>query len=113
MRPDPAERHHQAEGVYQADPAERHDQAEVAYQAERHAWTETAFRAESLDRTKRPRRVHRTDWLALLCGLLFVGIGVRYVTGSSPDPLIMLPALLVGLGFAGFVAIIARVFRRS
>ncbi len=62
--------------------------------------------------TERPRRVHRTDWLALLCGLLFIGIGIRYVTGPSPDPVIMMPVLLVGLGFAGFVAVIARAIRR-
>jgi hypothetical protein len=63
------------------------------------------------DRPPRPRRTHRTDWLALLSGLLFIGIGVRYVMGANPDPMIVTPVLLAGLGFAGFVAIIAKAFR--
>jgi hypothetical protein len=60
----------------------------------------------------RRRIVHRTDWLALLSGLLFIGIGIRFLTGSAVDPLVMMPILLVGLGFAGFVAIIAKAVRR-
>jgi hypothetical protein len=60
----------------------------------------------------RRKRSHPTDWLSLLCGLLFLGIGIRYVSGPLPDPLIMLPILLVGLGFAGLVAVIARAARR-
>ncbi|ETK33248.1 hypothetical protein GCM10009530_53560 [Microbispora corallina] len=65
------------------------------------------------DRTpERPRRVHRTDWMALLCGLLFIGIGVRYLTGPIPDPVIMAPVLVGGLGFAAFVAILAKAIRR-
>jgi hypothetical protein len=66
---------------------------------------------ETLDSAERGRRVHRTDWLALLTGLLFIGVGVLYVTGSTPDPMILTPVLLAGLGFAGFVAIIAKAFR--
>jgi hypothetical protein len=61
---------------------------------------------------ERPRRVHRTDWMALLCGLLFIGMGVRYLTGEAPTPVIMAPLLVGGLGFAAFVAIMAKAFRR-
>ncbi|MBP2704794.1 hypothetical protein JOL79_13320 [Microbispora sp. RL4-1S] len=60
----------------------------------------------------RPRRRHRTDWMALLSGLLFVGIGVRYLAGPAPDPVIMAPVLVGGLGFAAFVAILAKAIRR-
>ncbi len=55
---------------------------------------------------------HGTDWLALLSGLLFIGIGIRYLDPDRPDPLVIVPILLVGLGFAGFVAIIAKAVRR-
>ncbi|MBO3747073.1 hypothetical protein J5X84_13430 [Streptosporangiaceae bacterium NEAU-GS5] len=61
---------------------------------------------------QRPKRSHPTDWLSLLCGLLFIGIGIRYVTAPTPDALVMLPILLVGLGFAGLVAVIAKAARR-
>ncbi|MBE3013780.1 hypothetical protein IL992_32040 [Microbispora sp. NEAU-D428] len=61
---------------------------------------------------ERPRRVHRTDWMALLCGLLFIGMGVRYLTGPDPDAVIMAPILVGGLGFAAFVAILAKAIRR-
>lgn len=47
---------------------------------------------------------HRTDWLALLGGLLFIGIGIRFIAGPPPDPLTMLAVLLVGLAFVGLVA---------
>ena len=60
----------------------------------------------------RRKRSHRTDWLSLLCGLLFLGIGIRYVAGPLPDSMIMLPILIVGLGFAGLVAVIAKAARR-
>ncbi|MCT9928689.1 hypothetical protein N5079_00495 [Planotetraspora sp. A-T 1434] len=63
-------------------------------------------------RPERPRQAHRTNWMALLCGLLFVGIGVRYLTGPPPDAVIMAPVLVGGLGFAAFVAIIAKALRR-
>lgn len=49
---------------------------------------------------------HRTDWLALLGGLLFIGIGVRFIAGPSPDPLTMLVVLLAGLAAAGLVALV-------
>ena len=55
---------------------------------------------------------HPTDWLALLCGLLFIGFGIRYLTSPFPDPLIMVPILLAGLGFAGFIGILAKAIRR-
>jgi hypothetical protein len=61
---------------------------------------------------ERPRQVHRTNWMALLCGLLFIGMGVRYLTGPDPDPVIMAPVLVGGLGLAAFVAIISRAIRR-
>ncbi|GII53129.1 hypothetical protein Pth03_15180 [Planotetraspora thailandica] len=64
------------------------------------------------DAAGRPRRVHRTDWMALLCGLLFTGVGVTYLTGAAPNAVIMAPLLVGGLGFAAFVAIVAKAIRR-
>lgn len=58
-----------------------------------------------------PRRVHRTDWMALLSGLLFVVLGILLMTGAITDWLVLIPLVVVGLGFAGLVAIIARVAR--
>ncbi|WP_214408896.1 hypothetical protein [Sphaerisporangium fuscum] len=55
---------------------------------------------------------HRTDVFSLLAGLLFVGIGIRYLTPPQPDTLIMGMILVFGLGFAGFVGIIAKALRR-
>lgn len=57
---------------------------------------------------RRPGRLHRTDWMALLSGLLFIGIGVSFLTGELTDPEFVLPVLVAGLGLAGFIAIIAR-----
>lgn len=59
-----------------------------------------------------PRRVHRTDWMALLSGILFVVLGILLVTGALTEWLVLIPVVVVGLAFAGFVAIIARVFRK-
>ena len=61
---------------------------------------------------ERPRRSHRTDWMSLLCGLLFIGIGIRYLVGPVPDAVVMAPILVGGLGFAAFVAILAKIIRR-
>ncbi len=58
------------------------------------------------------KRGHRTDWMALLCGLLFVGIGVRWSTDPTPDPAIIGPILVGGLGIAGFAGILAKVIRK-
>ncbi|MEU8271558.1 hypothetical protein AB0B89_30905 [Sphaerisporangium sp. NPDC049002] len=55
---------------------------------------------------------HRTDWLSLLSGLLFIGIGVRYLAQPAPDTLVMALILVFGLGFAGFVGIIAKAVRK-
>ncbi|WP_405144674.1 hypothetical protein OG589_42795 [Sphaerisporangium sp. NBC_01403] len=55
---------------------------------------------------------HRTDWLSLLAGLLFIGIGIRYLTPPTPDTLVMALILVFGLGFAGFVGIIAKAVRK-
>ncbi len=55
---------------------------------------------------------HSTDWFALLGGLLFVGIGVRFIAGPHPDPLVMLAVLLVGLAVSGLVALTAKATRR-
>lgn len=60
---------------------------------------------------ERPRRVHRTDWMALLSGILFIVLGILIMTRSITDPLVLLPVLVTGLGFAGLVSIISRVFR--
>jgi hypothetical protein len=55
---------------------------------------------------------HKTDWLSLLSGLLFIGIGIRYLIRPEPDTLIMGVILVFGLGFAGFVGIIAKALRK-
>ncbi|GII29526.1 hypothetical protein [Planotetraspora mira] len=60
----------------------------------------------------RPRRVHRTDWMALLCGLLFIGVGITYMAAPAADAVVMTPVVVGGLGFAAFVAIIAKAIRR-
>ncbi|GGO74249.1 hypothetical protein [Nonomuraea cavernae] len=59
----------------------------------------------------RPRRLHRTDWMALLSGVLFVVLGILIMTRAITDPLVLVSLLVVGLGFAGLVAIVARVLR--
>ncbi|MFI7113575.1 hypothetical protein ACIBK9_45175 [Nonomuraea sp. NPDC050227] len=60
---------------------------------------------------ERVRRVHRTDWMALLSGTLFVVLGILVVTRVLTDALILVGLTVVGLAFAGVVAIIARVVR--
>ncbi|GAA4568351.1 hypothetical protein [Planotetraspora kaengkrachanensis] len=50
--------------------------------------------------------------MALLCGLLFIGIGVTYMAVPGADAVIMAPVVVGGLGFAAFVAIIAKAIRR-
>ncbi|MER6003060.1 hypothetical protein ACIHFD_39645 [Nonomuraea sp. NPDC051941] len=60
---------------------------------------------------ERPRRLHRTDWMALLSGVLFVVLGILIVTRAITDPLVLIGVLVLGLAFAGLVAIIARVVR--
>ncbi|SEM08240.1 hypothetical protein [Nonomuraea pusilla] len=59
----------------------------------------------------RPRSLHRTDWMALLSGLLFVVLGILVLTGELNDSVTLGALVVVGLGFAGVVAIIARVVR--
>ncbi|MEV0350367.1 hypothetical protein AB0H88_31690 [Nonomuraea sp. NPDC050680] len=59
----------------------------------------------------KPRRVHRTDWMALLSGTLFVVLGILILTRAITDPLVLVSVVIIGLGFAGFVAVIARVIR--
>ncbi|MET8861352.1 hypothetical protein ABZW11_00205 [Nonomuraea sp. NPDC004580] len=63
------------------------------------------------DLEERPRRLHRTDWMALLSGVLFIVLGILTVTRAITDPLVLVGVLVLGLAFAGLVAIIARVFR--
>ncbi|NUW30364.1 hypothetical protein HTZ77_02830 [Nonomuraea sp. SMC257] len=57
------------------------------------------------------RRTHRTDWMALLSGMLFVALGALVLTGELKDPLGLLVLLVVGLGFSGLVAVVARIAR--
>ncbi|GAA2210753.1 hypothetical protein GCM10009850_062120 [Nonomuraea monospora] len=60
---------------------------------------------------ERRRRLHRTDWMALLSGVLFVVLGILVVTRAITDPLVLVGVLVLGLACAGLVAIIARVIR--
>ncbi|MDP9846660.1 hypothetical protein [Streptosporangium lutulentum] len=64
-----------------------------------------------LERTGRGR-LHRTDWMALLSGILFIGVGIVFINRPDIESLIMIPIVLGGLGLAGLVAILARVIRR-
>lgn len=64
-----------------------------------------------VDRTER-RLAHRTDWMALLSGMVFIAAGIVFISEPSVQPLVMLTLLVSGLGFAGLVAILARVIRR-
>ena len=59
----------------------------------------------------KPRSVHRTDWMALLSGMLFVVLGILILTRAITDVLVLVSLVIVGLGFAGLVAVIARVIR--
>ncbi|KAB8197834.1 hypothetical protein FH608_004770 [Nonomuraea phyllanthi] len=65
------------------------------------------------DEVERPRRLHRTDWMALLSGVLFVVLGILIVTRAITDPLVLIGVVVLGLAFAGLVAIIAKVFRHK
>ncbi|GIH89535.1 hypothetical protein ACFFMN_13935 [Planobispora siamensis] len=58
-------------------------------------------------------RWHRTDWMALLSGILFITVGILFITVPGLGPIVMLPVVLGGLAFSGFVAIIARSIRRK
>lgn len=49
--------------------------------------------------------------MALLSGSLFVVLGILVLTGSITDSLVLLPVMVVGLAFAGLVAIVARAVR--
>ncbi|MEU8359196.1 hypothetical protein AB0C27_24565 [Nonomuraea sp. NPDC048882] len=57
------------------------------------------------------RRVHRTDWMALLSGVLFIVLGILTVTRTIREPLVLVGVTVLGLAFAGLVAIVARVVR--
>ena len=64
-----------------------------------------------IDRTNRGR-LHRTDWMAMLSGLLFIAVGIVFINQPTVESLVMLPIILCGLGFAGLVAILVRAIRR-
>lgn len=49
--------------------------------------------------------------MALLSGLLFLVLGILLTAGAITDWLVLLPFVVVGLGFAGLVAIVARAVR--
>jgi hypothetical protein len=49
--------------------------------------------------------------MALLSGLLFVVLGILVLARSITDPLVLSGLVVMGLGFAGLVAVIARVVR--
>jgi uncharacterized membrane protein HdeD (DUF308 family) len=49
--------------------------------------------------------------MALLSGTLFVVLGILLLTRAITDPLVLVSLVIIGLGFAGLVAVIARVIR--
>ncbi|SFI12665.1 hypothetical protein SAMN05216275_101267 [Streptosporangium canum] len=65
-----------------------------------------------VDRTTERGRLHRTDWMALLSGVLFIAVGTVLISRPDIEPVIMIPVVLCGLGFAGLVAILVRAVRR-
>lgn len=50
--------------------------------------------------------------MALLSGVLFVVLGILVVTRAITDWLVLAGVMMLGLAFAGLVAIIARAVRR-
>ncbi|MGN9836618.1 hypothetical protein ACTMTI_00715 [Nonomuraea sp. H19] len=62
---------------------------------------------------ERPRQLHKTDWMALLSGMLFVVLGILLVTGAIRDWLVLISVMVLGLAFAGLVAIIAKAVRHN
>ncbi|MFC4057861.1 hypothetical protein ACFOWE_06120 [Planomonospora corallina] len=61
---------------------------------------------------ERLSRWHRTDWMALLSGVLFVTVGILYLSVPDLPADVMLPVVLGGLACAGFVAVLSRAIRR-
>ncbi|MGP3958545.1 hypothetical protein ACTWPT_21255 [Nonomuraea sp. 3N208] len=49
--------------------------------------------------------------MALLSGVLFVVLGILIVTRAITDPLVLIGVTVLGLAFAGLVAIVARAVR--
>lgn len=49
--------------------------------------------------------------MALLSGLLFIVLGVGVATGTLRDWVLLTALTVAGLGFAGLVAVIARLVR--
>ncbi|MGI5284090.1 hypothetical protein ACQEVF_12215 [Nonomuraea polychroma] len=49
--------------------------------------------------------------MALLSGVLFVVLGILIVTRAIRDPLALIGVMVLGLAFAGLVAIVARAVR--
>ncbi|GAA0926601.1 hypothetical protein [Nonomuraea longicatena] len=64
--------------------------------------------ARDLDK---PRQLHKTDWMALLSGLLFLVLGILLLTDSITDPAVLAALVVLGLGFSGLVAVVARITR--
>ncbi|MET9337260.1 hypothetical protein [Nonomuraea sp. NPDC003804] len=66
-----------------------------------------------LPQPSRQPLLHRTDWMALLSGILFVVLGILLVTGVIRDFVLLLALLFGCLGLAGVVAVVARSVRRT
>lgn len=49
--------------------------------------------------------------MALLSGTLFVVLGILLLTGSITDPLVLAALVVIGLGFAGLVSVVAKLTR--
>jgi hypothetical protein len=49
--------------------------------------------------------------MALLSGVLFIVLGILLVARVMTDPLVVIGVMVLGLAFAGLVAIIARAVR--
>jgi hypothetical protein len=60
---------------------------------------------------RRTRQLHRTDWMALLSGLLFLVLGILLLTGALRDWVLLASLTVGGLAIAGVIAVIARLIR--
>ncbi|GAA2367383.1 hypothetical protein [Nonomuraea africana] len=68
--------------------------------------------AREVNTQQQQRLLHRTDWMALLSGILFVVLGILLVTGVIRDALLLSALVVGGLGLAGVTAVVARSIRR-
>ncbi|MFI6476634.1 hypothetical protein ACIBH1_01805 [Nonomuraea sp. NPDC050663] len=60
---------------------------------------------------QRKGNLHRTDWMALLSGLLFLVVGILLLTGALTDWVLLASLTVGGLAIAGVISVITRLIR--